>query len=440
MRGGITSKRLPHASGGEPEEFFWVDERDEMPHASGGCWRYHSCRKPGERTPLTANSKTRPVFANYCLPGTVANAHDDDSDNRFVSNRRTPCRHTMDMQMAERLLEALADPFDIAGHQLFISASIGVATTPATDPDTLLRDADTAMYQAKKSGRNRCAAFHPGLHEQTSRHLRRASELHGALERNELRVFYQPLLSLTSGEVTALEALLRWEHPSEGMLFPEEFITVAEDAGLMPAIGAWVLLEACSQTARWTQDYSGLSISVNVSPHQITEELIVHVQSALAASDLSPSQLVLEVTESAVVAIANVSVLERLREIGIRISVDDFGTGFSSLAQLQELPVDELKIDRAFVQRLAGTEADAAIVTSIIELAHAIGLNAVAEGVETTAQAAAVRSLGCDSGQGYLWSRQVGFKSVPALLQRLKNPEPSDPRHPSLGTPGATPL
>ncbi|WP_276973680.1 bifunctional diguanylate cyclase/phosphodiesterase, partial [Ferrimicrobium acidiphilum] len=344
------------------------------------------------------------------------------------------------MTLAERLLEALAAPFDIAGHQLFISASIGVATTPATDPDTFLRDADTAMYQAKKSGRNRCTAFHPGLHEQTSRHLRRASELHGALERNELRVFYQPLLSLASGEVIAFEALLRWEHPIEGMLFPEEFITVAEDAGLMPAIGAWVLLEACSQTARWTQDYSGLSISVNVSPHQITEELIVHVQSALAASDLSPSQLVLEVTESAVVAIANVSVLERLREIGIRISVDDFGTGFSSLAQLQELPVDELKIDRAFVQRLAGTEADAAIVTSIIELAHTIGLNAVAEGVETTAQAAAVRSLGCDSGQGYLWSRPVGFKSVPALLQRLKNPEPSDPRHPSLGTPGATPL
>jgi diguanylate cyclase (GGDEF)-like protein/PAS domain S-box-containing protein len=344
------------------------------------------------------------------------------------------------MTLAERLLEALAVPFDIAGHQLFVSASIGVATTPATDADTFLRDADTAMYQAKKSGRNRCAAFHPGLHEQTSRHLRLASELHWALERKELRVCYQPLLSLASGEVTALEALLRWEHPTEGMLFPEEFITVAEDAGLMPAIGAWVLLEACSQTARWTQDHSGLSISVNVSPHQIAEELMGQVQTALAASGLPPNQLVLEVTESAVIAIANVSVLERLREIGIRISVDDFGTGYSSLVQLQELPVDELKIDRAFVQRLAGTDADTAIVTSIIELAHTIGLNAVAEGVETAAQAAAVRSLGCDSGQGYLWSRPVRSTSVPALLQRLKNPELSVPRPPSRGALGATPL
>jgi len=338
------------------------------------------------------------------------------------------------MTLAERLLEALAAPFDIAGHQLFISASVGVATTPVTDVDAILRDADAAMYQAKKSGRNRCTAFHPGLYEQSSRYLRLASELHGALERGELRVHYQPLLSLASGEVTALEALLRWQHPTDGMLFPEEFIAVAEDTGLIVDIGSWVLAEACLQTARWARSHPGLSISVNVSPQQIADELIGHVETALSASGLSPCQLVLEVTESTVVANASVSVLARLRELGVRISVDDFGTGYSSLAQLQELPVDELKIDRAFVQRLAGTDADAAVVTSIIDLAHIIGLHAVAEGVETPAQAAAVRSLGCDSGQGYLWSRPVASKSIPALLRRLSALEVSGPRPPRAPT------
>ncbi|MHB1905094.1 MAG: sensor domain-containing protein [Ferrimicrobium sp.] len=323
------------------------------------------------------------------------------------------------MTLAERLLQDLAVPFDIAGHQLFISASIGVATTPAGDPDTIMRDADAAMYHAKKSGRNRCAAFTHSLHEQTSRNLRLASDLHRALERNEFRVQYQPLLSLASGEVTALEALIRWQHPAEGLLFPDEFITVAEDAGLIVSIGAWVLIEACTQTARWTQHCPELSINVNVSAYQLTDELIGQVTTALSESGLPAKQLVLEVTESAVMsnARAGISVLKRLRDLGVRISVDDFGTGYSSLAYLHDLPVDELKIDRAFVQCLAGTEADAAIVTSIIELAHTMGLRAVAEGVETLAQASAVRSLGCDSGQGFLWSRPVGPESVPALLK-----------------------
>ncbi|MHB8343896.1 MAG: sensor domain-containing protein [Ferrimicrobium sp.] len=332
------------------------------------------------------------------------------------------------MALAERLLQSLAVPFDIMGHQLFISASIGVATTPAGDPDTFMRDADAAMYHAKKSGRNRCAAFTPSLHEQTSRNLRLASDLHGALERNEFRVQYQPLLSLASGEITALEALIRWQHPAEGLLFPDEFITVAEDTRLIISIGAWVLIEACTQTARWAQYYPDLSINVNVSAHQLAEELIGQVATALSESGLPAKRLVLEVTESAVMsnAKAGISVLERLRELGVRISVDDFGTGYSSLAYLHELPVDELKIDRAFVQRLAGTDADTAIVTSIIELAHTIGLHAVAEGVETPAQASAVRSLGCDSAQGYLWSRPVGPESIPALLSRLKDPVRSD--------------
>ncbi|MHB1511050.1 MAG: bifunctional diguanylate cyclase/phosphodiesterase [Acidimicrobiales bacterium] len=334
------------------------------------------------------------------------------------------------MPLAERLLQGLATPFDIDGHQLFVSASIGVATSPAGDPDAILRDADAAMYQAKKSGRNRCAAFTASLHEQTSRRLRLASELHGALERGEFRLHYQPLLSLESGEVTALEALLRWQHPAEGLLLPDEFITVAEDAGLIADIGAWVLIEACADAARWARHRSDLSICVNVSAHQLADELIGQVTAALSGSGLSASRLVLEVTESAVMANAKagILVLKRVRDLGVRISVDDFGTGYSSLAYLQQLPVDELKIDRAFIQRLAGTGADTAIVTSIIDLAHAIGLHAVAEGVETVAQASAVRTLGCDSGQGYLWSQPVGPESVPALLRNLRDPEMSGSR------------
>ncbi|MHB2023884.1 MAG: putative bifunctional diguanylate cyclase/phosphodiesterase [Mycobacteriales bacterium] len=325
--------------------------------------------------------------------------------------------------LAERLLRSLATPFDISGHKLFITASIGVATTPAKDSDTILRDGDAAMYQAKNSGRNRWALFSPSMHDQTSRHLTLASDLHGAVERNELRVQYQPLLSLTTGKVAALEALLRWQHPGQGMLFPDDFITVAEDAGLITGIGAWVLIEACAQAAGWARLQPDVSICVNISAHQLTEGLIGDVTAALSASGLPANRLVLEVTESAVMTKAQtaISVLNRLRDLGVRISIDDFGTGFSSLAQLQKLPVDELKIDRAFVQRLAGIEADTAIVSSIIDLAHRMGLHAVAEGVETPAQASAVRSMGCDSAQGYLWSRPVGPEAVPKLLNRLRD-------------------
>lgn len=326
------------------------------------------------------------------------------------------------MALAERLIQGLAAPFEIGGHRLFVSASIGVATTPTTDPNAILRDADAAMYQAKKAGRNRCVAFTPALYDQAARHLRLASELHGALARGELRLVYQPLVSLASGEVTALEALLRWQHPSEGLLSPDDFIAVAEDTGLIAGIGAWVLTEACARAAGWSE-HPELAICVNVSARQLTDGLLAHVARALSSSGLSAERLVIEVTESAVMASdrSAMSVLERLSDLGVRISVNDFGAGYSSLAYLQELHVDELKIDRAFVQRLAGNEADTAIVTSIIELAHRIGLRAVVEGVETSAQASAVRSLGADAAQGYLWARPVGPESVPDVLLRLKD-------------------
>ena len=255
-----------------------------------------------------------------------------------------------------------------------------------------------------------------------------ASDLHGAVQRNELRVQYQPLLCLASGEVAAPEALLRWQHPAEGLPFPDDFITVAEHAGLIAEIGAWVLIEACAQAAGWARNHPDLSICVNVSAYQPTDGLIGHVTAALSRSGLPPGRLVLEVTESAAMAKTQtgISVLRRLQDLGVRISVDNFGSGFSSLAHLLELPVDELKIDRAFVQRLASTDANAAIVTSIIDLAHRMGLHAVAEGVETPAQAAAVSSMGCDSAQGYLWARPVGPESVPELLHRLGDPGTSE--------------
>ena len=325
-------------------------------------------------------------------------------------------------QLAERVLEGLGAPFVVAGRQLFATASIGVATTPAVDADSLLRDADAAMYQAKELGRNRYALFVPSLHHRTSRQLRLASELHDALGREQLMLQYQPIVNLVTEAVIGFEALVRWQHPDEGLLPPDEFITVAEDIGLIPVVGAWVVREACLQAATWQDLQPGLSIHVNVSPHQLSDTFVGQVVNALASSGLPADRLVLEVTEQAVMTNFDRSseVLGALQELGIRIAIDDFGTGYSSLAYLQNLPVDELKVDQTFIQRLGDTDADAAIVSSIINLAHTFGLTAVAEGVETVRQAELVSVLGCDEAQGHIWSTPVAAGEVASLLRRRR--------------------
>jgi diguanylate cyclase (GGDEF)-like protein/PAS domain S-box-containing protein len=322
-------------------------------------------------------------------------------------------------QVAGHLLDSLGAPFVVAGRQLFVTASTGVATTPAADADTLLREADAAMYQAKALGRNRFAVFAPSLHHRTSRQLRLASELHDALTHGELRLLYQPVVNVITGEVTALEALVRWEHPNEGLLSPDEFIPLAEDIGLISGIGAWATREACRQVGAWQNLKPGLAVHVNVSPHQLGDTFVGQVLNALAASGMRAGQLVLEITEQAVMTNFERSceVLGTLRELGVRIAIDDFGTGYSSLAYLQNLPLDGLKVDQTFIQRLGDTDADTAIVTSVVSLAHIFGLTAIAEGVETRRQLATVRALGCDEAQGYFWSRPVAPELVPDLLK-----------------------
>ncbi len=320
--------------------------------------------------------------------------------------------------IARRVTAQLADGFQVDGSTLFVSASIGVATSPVDGPEDLLRNADAAMYRAKQLGRSRIELFTATLHRAASRHLQLASELHGAVERGELRLHYQPVVRAGLGEVTAFEALLRWEHPVAGLLPPAEFITVADDTGLIVEIGAWALGEACRQAAHWQFERRGLSICVNVSPRQLTAQFLTQVTDALADSGLPGASLVLEITERAVTSPAGAAILRRIRELGVRISVDDFGTGYSSLASLQDLPVDALEVDRSFVQRL-DTPQTGAIVKSITDLAHAMGIQTVAEGVETLGQARAVWAAGCDMAQGYLWSRPVDPAAVPELLRAM---------------------
>ncbi|MGH8971940.1 MAG: EAL domain-containing protein [Acidimicrobiia bacterium] len=315
------------------------------------------------------------------------------------------------LTVGSRIQEALAAPFRVAGREMFVSASIGVAVADAgaEDAHAVLRDADAAMYRAKLNGRSRIESFDASMRQESARQLQVAAELHHALQRGELRLFYQPLLRLRDGDVVGTEALLRWQHPTRGLLGPAEFIPLAEETGLIVPIGAWVLEEACRAAARWPAPSSGaqLKVSVNISARQLRDDALVDVvASALVRSGLPPSALCLEITESLLMVDAERSslVLGRLKDLGVSLAVDDFGTGYSSLSRLKHFPLDYLKVDRSFVDGLGTDADDKAIVCSTIALTHALGMAVVAEGVETETQLAVLRNLGCESAQGYLWS------------------------------------
>lgn len=315
-----------------------------------------------------------------------------------------------------------------------MTVSIGVAIAgPDGDATTLLRDADIAMYQAKEQGRDQYVVFDETLRAQTSE--RRAIEmgLRDSLERSELAVHYQPVIELTGTKVVGVEALVRWPHPELGMLPPSEFIAVAEETGLIVDLGQDVMNQACNEVAGWCRDHpelGPLSVSVNISARQlIRPELIEVVADALAKSGLNPGQLCLEITESVLLEDARFSAraLGELKDLGVRVGVDDFGTGYSSLTYLQRFPVDTLKVDRSFVDGLGSTgdaRGDRAIVAGVIDLAHAFGLTTVAEGVETEAQLAVLRALGCEQAQGYLWSPPV---PGPEALQWIIDWDALDP-------------
>jgi diguanylate cyclase (GGDEF)-like protein len=328
--------------------------------------------------------------------------------------------------VAERCLETIREPFEINGRDVFVRASIGVADNhrDALDAEEILCRGDIAMYAAKSRGRDRFERFEPIMQaELTLRH-----ELHGdlrhAIVQDELALHYQPLLNLQSRTVESVEALLRWHHPTRGLVPPVEFIPIAEETGLIVEIGRFVLRTACVQTKQWQQAHEharNLSVSVNVSAIQLHEEDFADVvEGALQESGLHPTNLILELTESTLVSSSGSidSALNRLRRLGVHIAIDDFGTGYSSLAYLREFPVDYLKIDRSFVSRLTTDDADEnnVMVQSIINIGKNLNLGVVAEGIEEAAQLDTLRAAGCDSGQGYLFARPIPPDEIPALL------------------------
>ena len=324
--------------------------------------------------------------------------------------------------VAERLLTALQSPFVLAGQELFITGSIGIAhALPGVDAGDLLRDADAALYRAKERGRAGYAVFDDGMRAQVQQRLDVGNRLRHAVSGNGLFLEYQPITSLSSGRVVGAEALLRWQAES-GVVRPDEFIPVAEETGLIVPIGEWVMREACRQLAAW-QRVEGFPadahVSVNVSARQLNQpDFISAVARALHDTGLTPGQLTLEVTESVLMhdQEAAAATMGALRSLGVPLSIDDFGTGFSSLGYLERLPIDELKVDRSFVAPLGRRERASAIVESVVDLAHAVGLSVVAEGVEHADQVELLRAMGCDFAQGFHFARPLAADAALAYL------------------------
>jgi diguanylate cyclase (GGDEF)-like protein/PAS domain S-box-containing protein len=327
--------------------------------------------------------------------------------------------------IAEQVMAALAEPLLVDGRELPVSASIGVATTAtAVDAAELLRDADVAMYQAKARGRARYEVFTPAMHADAVERLELEADLHRAVARGEIRLVYQPLVDLATGRTVGAEALARWHHPKRGLVPPVEFIPLAEETGAVVEIGRWVLGEAARQARAWHRQLGEEAppISVNVSVRQLAEgSFAEEALEVVLAAGARPQWLVLELTESMLATAAGdpVAQLAALRAAGFRLAIDDFGTGYSSLSYLSRLPVDELKIDRSFVQALEAGGEEAALVRMIIELAHALSLVTVAEGVETEAQMAALVAMGCQWGQGYLFARPGAPERVVEVPNRV---------------------
>jgi diguanylate cyclase (GGDEF)-like protein/PAS domain S-box-containing protein len=336
------------------------------------------------------------------------------------------------VEVAERIFAVLEEPFTLGtrSHQVDVSIGIAHAATPEVSADDLLRDADVAMYQAKAAGGARIEVFSPALRDRARRRLDLEDELRQALATDELVAYFQPVVDLDpglgqfAGRVVGFEALARWHHPTRGIIEPGLFIASAEETGLIVPLGETVLDQACQRLAEWRALPGGedLTMAVNLSGRQLVEPGLIHtVEDILRAHDVPASALCLEITESMLMAdsLAATTTLEALDELGVAVAVDDFGTGYSSLLYLRRFPVRILKLDRFFVSGVASNDTDRAIVGSMIDLAHSLGMRAVAEGVETAAQLEALRALGCDQAQGYLWSAPVAAHTAEGLLGTL---------------------
>ncbi|MFN7956382.1 MAG: EAL domain-containing protein, partial [bacterium] len=328
--------------------------------------------------------------------------------------------------VARRILHTLAAPMSLEGHEVVVGASIGLAIFPrdGETPEALMCNADAALYSAKEAGRNTFKFYDRALNAVAHERLALEEGLRRALDRDELELFWQPIVETCSGRTVGAEALLRWRDPTRGMVGPDQFIPLAEDTGLIVPIGDWVLRAACSQLAAWRA--SGATppqfrAAINLSPVQLAREgFAERVRAILAAHDLAPGSIELEITERTLIrAEATVEAnLRALRAIGLRLSLDDFGTGFSSLSYLRRFRFDTLKIDRSFVRDVMVDPEDAAITTAILSMSHALGLEVVAEGVETEAQRAFLTERRCDRMQGYLFSRPADAETIAALFDK----------------------
>jgi diguanylate cyclase (GGDEF)-like protein/PAS domain S-box-containing protein len=318
------------------------------------------------------------------------------------------------MQVAERISHAFARPFDLEEREAFATASIGVVVSRGDENgEDLLRHADLAMYLAKKRGKARVERFAPHMHDEVVERLDLLADLRYAIERDELQLEYQPIMDLETRTVSGLETLVRWDHPRRGRIAPADFIPIAEQSGLIVAIGRWVLLHACAHARHWSRSLPQLmpvTVTVNLSARQLGDEhLIDDVANALRVAGLRRDQLVLELTESTLLANSEetVGILTSLKSLGVRLAIDDFGTGYSSLSYLHRFPVDVLKIDKSFVDGVAAGPGANALASAVIALGHSLGLRTVAEGIESEAQYAALLALGCKFGQGFLISRPL---------------------------------
>jgi diguanylate cyclase (GGDEF)-like protein/PAS domain S-box-containing protein len=351
-------------------------------------------------------------FESVLRPGDVVSRFGGDEFTILCEDLEPGTAARQANAVAERLIQAVREPVVLDGEDQFLGVSVGIALAfdGSERPEDLLSDADSAMYRAKERGRGRSEIFDETMRARAQHRREIENALHRAVSREELRVFYQPIISLHDGQCVGVEALLRWQHPERGLLAPRQFITLAEETGLIVPIGVWVLETACVQVAEWRRSQRNrgdFRLSVNLSGRQLqSAELASIVRNTLETVGLTPDALCVEITESILMddADAGVGALKALKAIGARVSVDDFGTGYSSLGYLRRFPVDEVKIDQSFVAELGTDPADSAIVAAVVNLGHALGVSVVGEGVETEIQLAALRELGADAVQGFLFA------------------------------------
>jgi diguanylate cyclase (GGDEF)-like protein/PAS domain S-box-containing protein len=329
--------------------------------------------------------------------------------------------------VAYRLIEALSEPFMVGTREVMVHATVGIefADASTTKSDELLRNADVAMYVAKSKGKARYELFDPSMHTAALRRLEMKGELKQAIDNDEFVLHYQPIVSLSEGALLGIEALVRWQHKSRGLIPPVEFIPLAEESGLIVPLGRWVLREACRQANAWPITDPEISLSVNVSPKQFQHPgLVEDVANALWDSNIDPSILTIEITESVLIHDTDVAIekLGRLKDFGVRIAVDDFGTGYSSLGYLKRFPIDILKIDKSFIDGVGNSSEEAAIAHAIIKLGGSLGLEVVAEGIEEPEQVDALQSLRCERGQGFFFSKPVDAETMGEILAQGRFP------------------